>query len=119
MIPTLEVSPEALVAIAGFVISLLFTYIPKLNTWYAGMSEDYKKLFMLVVLLITTTVTFVLGCSQLIAIENFTCGRQDLLNWIWMFVLSLGVNQGTHLAFPKPRVVKLAKERGKLMRGEI
>ncbi len=40
-------TPENLAALAGVILSLLFSYSPKLSDWYAGLTSQYKRLILL------------------------------------------------------------------------
>ena len=43
----MTVSSELIVSIAGVVLSLLFSYIPGLRTWFAALVTETKQLIML------------------------------------------------------------------------
>ena len=55
--------PSLLASIAGVVLSLAFSYIPGLSTWYGGQSAQAKSLVMLGCLVVAT-----LGALSLIHI---------------------------------------------------
>lgn len=107
--PTIVVTPEALVLFAGVILSLCFSYIPKLNVWYAAKSEEFKKLVMLVLLLVVTAGIFVLGCFNIIPVESFTCERQTAVKFFYLFILALISNQSVYKVSPTTQAVKQAK----------
>jgi len=107
--PTIVVTPEALVLFAGVLLSLCFSYIPKLNVWFAAKSEEFKKLFMLGLLLIVTLGIFLLGCFKIVPVEAFTCDQQTAVKFFYMFVLALISNQSTYKISPMTNAVKQAK----------
>lgn len=106
--PSFEFSPELIVIIAGGFLSIVFTYSPKLNTWFAGKSEDFKKLSMLVLMVLTTVVVFVLGCLKVVTMHNFICAQQTAVDFIYYLILAVMSNQGVFKLSPKPIAVKQA-----------
>ena len=56
------VSSELIVSIAGVVLSLLFSYIPGLRTWFAALVAETKQLIMLGLLILVTAAIYALGC---------------------------------------------------------
>ena len=50
--------------IAGVILSLLFSYVPKLNTKFAAKSAEEKKLWMLALLAVVAGGAFGLSCTQ-------------------------------------------------------
>lgn len=101
------VTPDWLVVVAGFLLSLAFSYIPKLNTWYAKMSEEVKKLVMAGLILVTLIVVFVLQCYGY-ASTNMECSVNGVLNALITYSLALAANQGTYGVSPKTNAVKTA-----------
>ena len=110
MIPSVSFTPEFLAMIAGGLLSLLFSYVPKLNTWYAAKTEEVKKLTMLCLMLITTIVIFALGCGEIIPINNFVCDQPSAVYFIYVFILAIVANQGIYKITPQTIAVKQSKE---------
>lgn len=101
--------------VASAVLSLGFSYIPKLKDWYAklGQNEDgsddggtKKRLVMLVLLSGVTLVVFGLSCAGLGAgFEiNVTCDQPGAIGLIKAFVLAIAANQGTYMITKRPKV---------------
>ncbi len=89
-------------AIAGAVISLVFSYAPKAKEWFAALETTQKRLFMLVALVIAALVQLALACSGLAADFGFsaTCDRSGFVALIRAFFAALVVNQATFLISP-------------------
>lgn len=105
-------TPETLSAVAAIVLSLVFAYVPKLNTWYAAQEEQTKKLVMLVALVLVAGGSFALACAGLIE-DLFglalTCDRAGAVGLIRAFILALVANQATFLIAPQSGAVKRIK----------
>ena len=76
--PTL--TPEALAAIFGTVLSLLLTYVPGLNGRYAALPEDVKKAFMGVGLLVVSFGVFGLACAPVLGIVQVECSASGAVS---------------------------------------
>lgn len=71
-------SSDKLSALAGVVLSLAFSYIPGLKTWFGGLSSTGKRLVMLAVL----------------------CEQRGAMEIAWAFVAALVANQATYQLSP-------------------
>lgn len=97
-------TPAAIAATAGAVLSLLFNYIPGLNTRFDRLSADMQRTVMGVFILLTSIGMAFWQCSgdnsQLYSI----CG--DGMNWraiLTNAVFALVGNQSVDRISPKPR----------------
>lgn len=103
---------QALSAAAGILLSLLFSYVPGINTWYATQSKEAKQAIMLGLLLIISLGAFGLACAgmlyQLFGIE-ITCDQAGGMELATAFFAALIANQATFLASPQTKKVKAAK----------
>lgn len=104
-----EVTPASLGAIAGVVISLLFSYIPKLNVLYAELAPEVKQLIMLGVLLATSLVLYFLNCGGIIS-TGITCDKNGIVQLITIFISTLIANQSAFTITPRVDAVKVAAE---------
>lgn len=97
---------------AGIILSLLFSYVPKLNTWYAGQSEEVKKLIMLGLLFVVAAGAFGLACAGVLT-DLFgiaiTCDKAGAIGLIQAFVIAAVANQTTYKLTPQVKSVKAAK----------
>ena len=90
----MDLNQEVLATVAGIVLSLLFSYIPGLKSWYENLSGDYKSLIMLAALLVVTLG--ILGLSCIDWIDAVACDVTGIKELIWIFVLAAIANQGTY-----------------------
>ena len=86
-------------AVAGVVASLIFEYIPGLNTWYNGLDDNYQKLFMLGILAAVVAAAFALSCAGWEQI--YECSEVGAKTALYAFVAALIGNQATYLVSPK------------------
>ena len=87
-----------LASLAGIVLSLAFSYIPGLRDKYAALTADYKRLVIIVALLLASAGIFAAGCAGYTA--KVTCdmaGAQVLLGY---FITSALANQSTYMLTP-------------------
>lgn len=84
-----------LAMVASALLSLLFQYIPGLNTWYESQTSQVKALIMLALLLVVTAGSFGLSCYG--PYEYFECNETGFWQALEVFVAAVAANQGTHL----------------------
>ena len=94
---------EQLIAIAGAILSLAFSYIPGLKARYEPLSDEMKRLVMLGLLVLVVAGVFGLACSRFgtylgIAVA---CDEPGLVALVWALVLAIMANQSTYLITPK------------------
>lgn len=100
---------EMIVGIAGVVLSLLFSYIPGLRVWYAGLASEKKQLLMLGILVVVTGGIFGLSCGNYIP-NGVSCDRDGAVKLIWMLVLAVTSNQAAYMITPPAADVISAKQ---------
>jgi hypothetical protein len=110
-IPTLNVNMDLLVYIASLVLTLAFSYFPKLNTWYAVKSTDFKKLFMAGLLFVTLVVLVALNCFNLIAAPGLVCTRIGIIDTLIVYLVAIAINQGVFNISPVAKAVREIKDR--------
>jgi hypothetical protein len=101
-------TPAILAALAGAVLSLLFSYIPGLNTWYAGKGEEVKKLIMALLLLMLAGSLFGLQCGGVLE-AGLTCDKQGVIQLAWIFLAAIMANQSVFKLTPQLEAVKKVK----------
>lgn len=102
---------EQLSLIAGAMLSFVFSYVPGVSPWFAGLRSEYKRLLMAGLLLLSAAVVMALSCSSWGAgwgIE-LTCDQPGLQVLIQAFVWALISNQATYLISPETRAVRQAQ----------
>jgi hypothetical protein len=102
------VTPELIAAVAGVVLSLLFSYVPGLNAKFAALDPVYKRLIMLLLLLITAAGIYGLNCGGVIQ-TGLACGREGISQIVWYFILSSIANQTSYQLSPPTQGVIAAK----------
>jgi hypothetical protein len=95
-------TPEILASIAAVILSLLFSYVPGLSTWYEPLPGDLKRLVMLALLLLTALASFALACAQ-ISLENATvaCSTPGALGLLKTFIAAMIANQSAYALSPR------------------
>jgi putative flippase GtrA len=87
-----------LAAIAGILLSLLFSYLPGLKTWYSQKDSQTQSLIMLVLLLLTATGVYGLSCSGMWSFV--TCDNAGIKALIEAFIAALVANQAAYVLTP-------------------
>jgi hypothetical protein len=105
-------TPETLALIAGVILSLVFSYIPGLNTKFAALASEVKRGIMLGLVVIVGAVAFGLTCAGLGDSFGITlvCTQAGLVELIQSIVLVAIANQATYGLSPQTGGVQRAKE---------
>ena len=106
---------ELLVAfVAGF-LSLLFSYFPGLNTWYAGLSSLYKYLIMIALTALTAAGAYGIACLGFAEWLHYSlsCDNQGLIYLIGLFIEAIMANQSIYKISPPTKKVALIKAAAK------
>ncbi len=94
---------ETLSLLAGAVLSLAFSYIPKLNTWFDGIAAEYKRLTMAGLTLLVAAAAYGLACAGLG--EQFgiavVCDQSGAIALIQAWVMALVANQAAYSVTPR------------------
>jgi hypothetical protein len=91
---------------AGTLLSLGFSYLPGLRTWFEALEAVYKRLVMLGLLLAAATAVFCLACLGEVGKElglAVSCDRGGGIGLLRAFILAAIANQSTFLISPRPR----------------
>lgn len=111
-VKSMTITSAVLVAVAGAVLSLILSYVPGLNTKYAALPEEYKKLVMLGLLVLVSGFIFLSSClNWWVWVE---CSKQGVLSFVEVFVLAIMGNQSAFGLSPQTKAVKEAKRLSKL-----
>lgn len=92
-------TPESLSAVAGIVLSLLFSYAPGLSDWYHKFNKEQKQLIMLVLLFLVSAGAFGLVCAGIIT--GAVCSVPGAINVAVAFFMAVITNQTVHKISPK------------------
>jgi hypothetical protein len=90
---------EELSAIAGVVLSLVFSYVPGVAGWYEKLQADWKRVLMAVLLLAVAGAISGLSCGGVI--DAVECSQAGALGLVKILIAALVANQGTYLISPK------------------
>ena len=103
---------DSLILISGAVVSLLFSYIPGLNTWFAAKAPDIKRLIMVGVLFLVSAAIFGISCAGYGAEIGITidCSKDGLIGLLKIFILAVIANQGAYNLTVKTSEVKRLSE---------
>ena len=91
---TFAISPEALLALLGVIVSLTFSYFPKLRVRFASLTAEAKSGIMIGVLFLLTSAVFGLGCGNILII-GLACDQNGVIHIVVAFIAALVSNQGT------------------------
>jgi hypothetical protein len=92
-------TPENLTAIAGILLSLVFSYVPGLKDWYAQLTTEIKRVVMLVLLVVVTGGVLAIACAGYAPDLSIAvaCDRAGIVLLIKAFVAALIANQAAYL----------------------
>lgn len=91
---------ETLSRIAGVVLSLVFSYIPGLNTWFGALQSTTKQLVMGVLLVAVAAVIFGMSCAG-IGSFAIACTVAGAYGFFQVLIVALVANQATYLITKK------------------
>ncbi len=88
-------------AVAGVVLSLLFSYTPKLREWFASKDSTTKSLMMGVLLLLVAAGALLYKCNL-----GSECITDNWHEYAMALFAALVANQGTYSLSPTAQSVK-------------
>ncbi len=106
---TFVTTAEVLALVVGMVLSLAFSYVPGLNTKYAGLGAEVKRLIMLGMLFLVAAVIYAGTCGGWFD-SGISCDRTGLMHLVTIFITAMIANQSTYLVTPQARSVKAARK---------
>lgn len=93
---------------AGMLLSVIFSYFPGLNTWYAGQEKWVKQLIMLGLLIVVGLLVFTAACAKIW--HWVTCDQTGLMNLLFAIAAAMTGNQVTYKLTPQTGKVQREKE---------
>lgn len=96
-------SAESISLIAGTLLSLVFSYIPGAREWFAQFEPTVKRLFMLVLIIVSAGVVFGLAClgwGMELGI-SLSCDQAGLLGLVKQIVIAIIANQSVYAISPR------------------
>jgi hypothetical protein len=97
-----------LASIAGVVLSLAFNYIPGLNTKFAALSTEIKRLIMLGILVLVAAGAYGLSCAGWW--PTVTCDEAGIKTLLEALFFAAVANQTTYQLTPQLPGVKIVKQ---------
>ncbi len=92
---------EQLGAIAGVILSLLFSYVPGLSDKFAALDATVKRLVMAGLLLAVAVGALALSCAQVVV--TVECSQAGLIGLVNTFIAALVANQAAFLISPQKK----------------
>ena len=99
-----DLSPEFLAGLGGGLLTLAFSYIPRLRTWYGGKDDVSKSLIMAAGIGIVAVLILLSSCFNLWIIIQ--CVKPGILDFLKLVGIALVVNQSTYKISPQLADVK-------------
>lgn len=94
-----NLTAESLTMFAGVILSLAFSYIPKLNSWFDGLQAEYKRLIMAGLTLAVAAAAYGLACY---GIETgVTCDQTGVIGLLKAWLLTVIANQAAYALTPR------------------
>lgn len=92
---------EQLGAIAGVILSLLFSYVPGLSDKFNALEPVVKRLIMAGLLLLVAIGALALSCANIIV--TVECTQAGLIALINVYIAALVANQAAYMITPLRR----------------
>ena len=96
----IPVSPDFLTYILAALIAILCDWFPGVNTWFNSLAPERKRAYMFAALAIISAGIYGGVCANIFS-TTYACDADGLQGIVYVFFLSLGINQGMH-ALSKP-----------------
>jgi len=92
-------SAEQVSLIAGVILSLAFSYVPKLKDWFDKQEPDNKRLINLGVLFVVVLGVFGLSCIN--KYDYLTCDVNGLWDGLELLIKAAIANQAAYSLTPR------------------
>ena len=105
-------TPETLALVAGVVLSLAFSYIPNLRTWFAEQTKEFQQLAMLGMMAVVALATYGLACAGILSDLfglDMTCDKIGILGLVKALIFAIMANQGIYKLSPQKADVQLVR----------
>lgn len=102
---------NTLALIAGTFLSLVFSYVPKFNEWFAGKGTATKQLVMLGLLVLSTAAIYGMSClGWTFGAFEVTCDQAGIKQLVEVLVVAIIANQSIFAISPETKKVQEAKK---------
>ena len=92
---------KTLASLAGVVLSLAFSYVPGLQSWYVELKGEYKRLLMLVVLGLVALGMY--AASRTGWSASVSCDGAGAKQLVSLFITAVIANQAAYLISPQQK----------------
>ena len=89
---------KTLSSLAGVILSVVFSYVPGLKSWYSALAGEYKRLVMLGAMVLVAGGTYALSCTGYIS--TVSCDGAGAQQLISLFITAVIANQAAYLITP-------------------
>jgi len=96
---SVDLTPDLIVALAAMGLSLVCSYFPWVSRWFNKLDSDWKRVAMLVLLVVTTGAIYIMSCNGLL--EGVACTQAGIWSLVKMLGIALIANQGVDRISPK------------------
>lgn len=93
----ISVTPELVAGAFGFLLSVFFTYFPKVNVGFAKLTTEQKSLIQILGTIGVAVIIFLISCQGWITI-NIACTEKGAVELIKIVFVALTSNQITYLS---------------------
>ena len=91
-------------AIAGILLSLIFSYVPQVQEWYGAKDSKTQSLIMLGLLALVAVATYGISCAGWWpGLTSVTCDQAGIKSLIEAFVAAVIANQATYVISPQKK----------------
>jgi hypothetical protein len=91
-------SVEQLGAIAGVILSLLFSYVPGLSDKFEQLAPTTKRMIMAGLLLLVAIGALGLSCANIVS--TVECTQAGLMELVNVYIAALVANQAAYMIAP-------------------
>ena len=98
-------SAESLSLVAGTILSLVFSYVPKAGGSWEKLSPERKRLIMLGLLVLVSAVAYALACAGWAdqAGIKVTCDQAGIVGLVRALIVAVIANQSAYAISPRYR----------------
>lgn len=104
-----QLDATILVFLAGAVLSLAWTFWPKMREQFAALSTGLKVLVNLILMLVLSGLIILFSCINWFPLPGVECSLSSAKDMVAMVIWAILGNQITYVASPQPDDVKDAK----------
>lgn len=99
-------SADSIALYAGVVLSLLFSYVPGLNSWFGALDGIVKRLVMLGLLVLVAVISYGLAClgwAADVGLAGVACTKVGFAELVKALITAVIANQGAYAISPQKK----------------